>query len=65
MEIKKSKSKKSIIFKPIKTVIKPDFENWKPRNPENQALMNDAHSLDSTKKNLKGENNLAMTSFNF
>lgn len=53
--------------KPILSVIKPDFEHWRPRDPENQLLMDKAHGFDHNKneKRFKGEDNLAMSPTRF
>ena len=52
--IKKFKLIKVVVvfnFKPLLSVIKPDFEKWKPRKLENQMLMNISHGFLSTPEN--------------
>ncbi len=44
------------------SLIKPDYENWKPKDPENQKLMRIAHGFeqDDRKFSTHGVDNLVI-----
>lgn len=54
-----------INYKPLINLIKADFEEWKPRKPEDQLLMRRAHGHNSMVMLFKGQDNLAMASTRF
>lgn len=53
--------------KPLITLIKPDFDKWKPRKEEHQKLMREVHGFETTSRFyiLTGQDNLAMSSTSF